>query len=294
MLSILIPTYNYSVSPLILELKSQADLLTLPYEIIVLDDSSSLFLAENQKIKELENCYYLKNETNIGRTATRNLLAKKATFNNLLFLDADVFPEKKAFLSNYSKMVDKLENTVIFGGYKYVTVIPEESKSLRYYYGKDREEKEASIRNKNPYGFVFSGNMLICKNIFLENNYKKSDNLYGLDNIFSHQLYTKNIKALHIDNGIFHNGLEENEVFFTKSLESVTARKQILSNDKKGSEINSLLRYYSILKKIKLLFVAKILFKWSEKYMKNKIIAEKPNLFYFDLYRLGYICSLEN
>lgn len=293
MLSILIPTYNYSVLPVVVELKSQADLLNLSYEIIVLDDSSTLFAIDNEKIKELENCNYLKNATNIGRTATRNILAKKAKFNNLLFLDADVFPEKKSFLSDYTKMIGKLGDSVIFGGYKYITVVPEHSKSLRYYYGKDREEQEAFLRNKNPYGFVFSGNMLISKTIFLENNYKKSEKLYGLDNIFSHQLYIKKIKVLHIDNAIFHNGLEENEVFFKKSLESVKSRKQLLSDHKNSANINNLLRYYLILKRLRLLFLAKNLFKWSEKYLKNKIIAKKPNLFYFDLYRLGYICSIE-
>ena len=50
MLSILIPTYNYSVFPLVLELKNQADLLAIPYEVLVLDDASTLFLNENSKI----------------------------------------------------------------------------------------------------------------------------------------------------------------------------------------------------------------------------------------------------
>ena len=61
MLSILIPTYNYNVYPLLTELKKQADLANLPYEILVLDDASSLFIAENSKINVLENCSYFQN-----------------------------------------------------------------------------------------------------------------------------------------------------------------------------------------------------------------------------------------
>ena len=293
MLSILIPTYNYSVFPLVLELKNQADLLAIPYEVLVLDDASTLFLNENSKIQELEYCYYLKNEMNIGRTATRNFLAQKAKFNILLFLDSDVLPENKSFLSTYGEAFDNLENKAIFGGYKYVSEVPEDSHSLRYYYGKSREEKEASIRNRNPYGFVFSGNMLIPKDVFLENNYKKAANLYGLDIIFSHQLYNNKIQVTHIDNAIFHLGLEENEVFFNKSLASVKSRKELLSDNKQAAEINSLLRYYQILKKLRLLFFVKTLFKFSERYLKKHIIAKKTNLFYFDLYRLGYICYIK-
>ena len=293
MLSILIPTYNYSVFPLVLELKYQADLLTIPYEIIVLDDASTFFLEENSKIKELKNCLYIRNEINTGRTGTRNFLAQKAQFKILLFLDADVFPENKEFLSTYSKEFDNIENKALFGGYKYVSEVPEESKSLRYYYGKSREEKEASIRNKNPYGFVFSGNMLLTKNIFLANNYQKNNSLYGLDIFFSLKLYSNIINVAHIDNAIFHMGLEENEVFFNKSLESVKSRKHLLSDNKQGAEINSLLRYYQILKKFRLLFFAATLFKFSERYLRKHIVAKKPNLFYFDLYRLGYICYLK-
>ena len=70
MLSILIPTYNYNLYPLLTELKKQADLADLPYEVLVLDDASSLFIAENSKINTLENCFYYKNEQNLGRTTT--------------------------------------------------------------------------------------------------------------------------------------------------------------------------------------------------------------------------------
>ena len=294
MLSILIPTYNYNVYPLLTELKKQADLANLPYEILVLDDASSLFITENSKINAFENCSYFQNEQNLGRTTTRTILAKKAKFETLLFLDADVFPETSSFVLNYKNEISKLDNRVIFGGYKYATTPPEHSKSLRYYYGKAREEKDAETRNKNPFGFVFSGNMLVSKTVFLDTNYKKTANLYGLDILFSHQLYSKNIQVFHIENAIFHNGLEANEVFFNKSLESVQSRKQLLSEVENGGEINSLFRYYLILKRLKLQFLAKFLFKWSKNYLKNKIIAEKPNLLYFDLYRLGYICSLED
>lgn len=293
MLSILIPTYNYNTYPLVFELKQQADLLNIPYEILVQDDCGSLFHVENEKINELENCFFRINETNLGRTHNRTILANNSKYNLLMFLDADVFPETSSFIANYHNEINKLENKVIFGGYKYGENPPKHSKSLRYYYGKAREEKDATARNKNQYAFVFSGNMLISKKVFLDYNYSKADKLYGLDIIFSHQLYINNIQANHIQNAIFHNGLEENEVFFNKSLQSVKSRKILFSETKNGGKINSLFRYYLILKKLKLHFIVKILFEWSEKYLKSKIITEKPNLFYFDLYRLGYICSLQ-
>ena len=51
MLSILIPVFNYDASPLVQELKEQIEKLGISYEIIVLNDASTSFLAENQTLK---------------------------------------------------------------------------------------------------------------------------------------------------------------------------------------------------------------------------------------------------
>ena len=89
MLSILIPTYNYNIFPLVTELVNQAKVLKIEFEIITIDDGSNQFQIENHKINHLENCSYTVLSNNIGRSSIRNLLAKKAKFKWLLFLDAD-------------------------------------------------------------------------------------------------------------------------------------------------------------------------------------------------------------
>ena len=94
MLSILIPTYNYSVVNLVNQLQKQAIEAAFVFEIIVVDDFSNnlLIIEQNNKINQLDFCQFIKNEKNIGRTASRNLLANKAKYESLLFLDADVLP----------------------------------------------------------------------------------------------------------------------------------------------------------------------------------------------------------
>ena len=94
MLSILIPTYNYSILQLVQNIHQQCIVSSIVFEIICLDDHSNFdFQLENQKINELAHCFYFKNETNLGRTRTRQILAEKAKFNWVLFLDADVIPQ---------------------------------------------------------------------------------------------------------------------------------------------------------------------------------------------------------
>ena len=221
MLSILIPTYNYSIFQLVQNMHQQCIAGSIVFEIICLDDHSTVdFYIENQKINELANCFYFKNESNLGRTRTRQILAEKAKFDWVLFLDADVIPEKETFIKQYISNLND-SHTVVFGGYKYEKIQPEPSKILRYKYGKEREEQSAEFRSKKPYQFVFSGNMLINKNLFLDLNYTEKEKFYGMDIYFAYQLFSNKITVLHLDNAIFHHGLESNDDFFEKSLRSV-------------------------------------------------------------------------
>lgn len=293
MLSILIPTYNYDCFSLVEELKKQADKLEIDYEIIVLDDFSSQFIEENSKINSFKNCIYQVNSVNLGRTKTRQILSEKAKFDWLLLLDSDVFPTSKKFLSNYISHTNNT-NSVIIGGIKYDEIDVPISKILRYKYGKEREEISIDKRKQKPYNYILSANILIQKTIFERFNYTENSNLYGLDIYFAYQLFLNKIPILHIENEVYHRGIEDNEIFFKKSLSAVETRKKILENEVKIGEVNALLKYYLFLKKYRLTFIIKLLFKITEPFLKKNILSSKPNLRYLDLYRLGYICSLIN
>ncbi|MBC7493890.1 MAG: glycosyltransferase [Flavobacterium sp.] len=291
MLSILIPTYNYPVFSLVENLHNQLNKVAIEFEIVVLDDKSTDFVEENRKIINFGYCYFEQNFDNLGRTKTRQNLAERAKFDWLLFLDADVVPEKNDFIQKYLACFNN--NQVVFGGYKYENIPPVASKSLRYYYGKNREEKSAVLRNKKPYEFVFSGNMLIKKELFSMLNRNNLQNIYGMDVFFSHRLWENKIPISHINNAIFHLGIEENEVFFNKVLESISFRKKMLA-DKIGIEkTNKLIAKYLMLKKWHLRSIVTIGFLITGSLLKKLIFARKPSLFFFDIYRLGYICKIK-
>lgn len=289
MLSILIPTYNYDTNLLVEELYKQAFQEKIIFEIIVLDDFSTIDLKSES---DLKNVHYLKNTVNQGRTLSRKILAEKAQYNTLLFLDADVLPTNDAFISNYINEIKK-DASVVFGGYAYKSEPPSPDKTLRYKYGRNREEKPASKRSLDPYATIFSGNLLIQKQIFLDNNYSQNHNLYGMDNIFCYNLYRNNVKIEHIDNPIFHLGLESDDIFFKKCIESVKNRKELLANAEGIENINSLLKHYKKLKKYRLTGIVSFFFKLGEPLLKKMILKKDPNLFCLDIYRLGYICAIK-
>ncbi|MGH2666371.1 glycosyltransferase family 2 protein [Flavobacterium sp.] len=294
MLSILIPTYNYCAMPLVSILWKQALETGIDFEIIVLDDGSSdrISIEENSKINTLSHCRFERNETNLGRAETRNKLAEISKYEWCLFLDSDVIPVKKDYLKTYIAAIGK-EYDVVIGGILYEEKKADYSKILRYKYGKSREENKADIRKLNPYSFIFSGNILIRKVIFIAHNYSSLGNFYGLDIYFAYQLYMDNVPVIHIDNEIYHLGLEDNEVFFKKSLDSLDSRIKLLGNKPNIEDINSLLKHYNILRKRKLDRLIATLFKLSEPVLKKLILNRNPNLLSFDLYRLGYICSIK-
>lgn len=286
MLSILIPTYNYNVLPLVQELHKQASKAGITFEIIVLDDASDNTFPLNIEIAA--NVIFIKNEINLGRTRTRAILAEKAKYNTLLFLDADVMPKSENFIAKHIPYINS--GILVFGGYSYTGEF-DIKHVLRHKYGKSREEKSASIRSKHPYSSIFSGNILCTKNIFINNN--PTGNGYGMDVVFCYNLYKNNIEVKHIDNPILHLGLEDNKTFFSKCREAVRIRKKILENAEGSENINSLLRHYKTLKKYKLTGLAHLLFTLSEPLLKRMILKKDPNLFCLDIYRLGYICSIK-
>jgi len=292
MLSILIPVYNYDISNLVQELHSQCIKAEVNFEIIVADDNPGGPLNRvNSEIAFLSHCKYILNKHNLGRTRTRKSLAVMAQYETLLFLDADVIPVNSIFINKYLHYAGK-HNQVVVGGYAYKPQKPINGENLRYKYGVKREQKTAAERSLSAYENVFSGNFMIDKQAFLTSNYNGDGNFYGMDNYFSYQLYIHKVNVMHIDNPIYHLGLENDAVFFAKCLESVRNRKLLLEDAPGIENINSLLRYYKILKKYSLAGVAGLIFKTAAPLLKKLILQKDPNLFCLDLYRLGYICYI--
>lgn len=294
MLSILIPTFNTSISELVKELHDQICLCNIPFEIIVCDDASTKEQSLNKEVSNLTNCIYITNNSNIGRTATRNKLAQKALYEWVLFLDADVYPKSKDFIQEYLKTINSSKNmSCVFGGIAYKEEKPIKEELLRWVYGIQKESKIASERNKNPH-FIISQNLLIKKVLFLELNIF-TENQYGLDIIFSYELKRKNINVLHIDNEVYHLGLESNEVFLKKSIDSL---RTTIDYEKQGKIPNDLRPVQRIYNKLQIILGSHKLIGFIigifEKRIKTNLISKKPSMILFDLYRLYYYIQLKS
>ena len=292
MLSILIPTYNYNTFPLAEELEKQALQLGIEFELICMDDGSFSPLNEvNQKINALTNCRFIENHKNIGRVAIRKLLAEHANYNWLLFLDSDMKPAKGDCVKHYLEYLNSSYD-VIFGGYAYKKEDLDPSRSLRHKFGSEREQVESKKRNKNPYKITLSGNCLIKKDIF-QKIYKDIDwDSYGMDYFFGSRLNQLKIPALHIDNETFHFGIEDNLEFLTKTKFALKNLHTLFNQKRINVNGITILKYYKVLKALKLIWLFRGFITIFEKHIEKNLLGPKPNLLFFDLYRLGYLCRL--
>lgn len=293
MLSVLIPTYNFNAFSLARVIEQQLLKANIKFEIICIDDGSkSIENLKNENINTLINGLFIANSVNVGRIQNRQNLALKAKYDNLLFLDSDTLPTSSKYISNYLKAIKKHPNTTLFGGFAYKNESYSHETSLRYTFGKNREEVLASQRNKLPYKTIISANFCIPKKLFFELNTIETTNLYGLDYLFGALLKEKQAKVLHIDNSVYHFGLDNNQEFLKKSLEAVETLSYISKKHKMKLHEISLLRFYNFLKSIHLHNLTKLCLGLIKKIMEKNLLSKRPNLILFDLYRLHHFLEV--
>jgi len=293
MLSILIPVYNYNVVSLAERLHTMALESEITFEIICIDDASNLFLDENQQINQLSNSTFISLPKNIGRSAIRNLLAKKAVYDNLLFLDADTFPIHENFLSAYIQQIDKHEK-IVYGGILYESIKPSENKLLRWIYGNKREALNVLERNKNPYLAFLTLNFLITKRVFSKVTFNENiPNLRHEDTLFSFELKQNKVQVLHIENPVYHLGIESSEIFLKKSEEAILGLKNLVDAQLIAADYVKLSSYFQLIKKYRLRSIIAFGFKVTKPLFVKQLLSKKPSLLLFDLYRLGYYCNLK-
>jgi glycosyltransferase involved in cell wall biosynthesis len=292
MLSIVIPTYNYSVFDLVLELKNQCDSIGIDYEIIVQDDHSNSN-SENEKINKLEHCSFSSNSENLGRAKNRNLLAQKATFPYLLFLDADTFPIHKNFISNYILEINDA-NKIVYGGIRYQEEQPPKEKLLRWVYGKKREALSVEQRNKNIYLSFLTLNFLIHKEVFKTVSFNEFiPNLRHEDTLFSYELMKNNISLKHVENHVYHFGIDNFDKALQKEHESLLALTNLVNKGLLPKDYVKLSTFFSTIKTLKLKFIIAFSFKVIKPLLLKNISSANPSLLLFDIYRIGYLCSIK-
>jgi len=293
-LSILLPIYNFDCRPLVNDLYGQCQAANFPFEIVALDDaSSSQFRLLNQSLKsKAAEVKYEYLEQNVGRSRIRNLLAQRAKFDYLLFMDCDSKLVHPNYIETYLQSLNP--NQLLYGGRVYQAESPENQKFILHWkFGKQREESSAVKRAKQPYHSFMTNNFVIPKLLFQQIQFDESLQQYGHeDTLFGLELKARNIPILHLDNPLEHIGLEENTVFLNKTNKAIENLAQL---HKEGKPVSTkLLNAYLKLEKYKLRNVYLLGYRVFWFFIRRNLFSNHPNLFCFDLYKLNGLVGVSN
>jgi glycosyltransferase involved in cell wall biosynthesis len=277
-------------------LSNQARSLQIPFEIIVIDDASHTdFKKENAELSDIQGVNYIMEETNLGRSKIRNKLADIAQYDNLLYLDCDSRIDRDDFISNYLNHIDA--EGVIYGGREYIHDVPADNRyKLHWLHGVYREEIPVKVRSNEPNRSFMTNNFMITRKAINKVRFNEKMRGYGHeDTLFGYDLLKCNIAIKHIDNPVIHLGLESSEEFLRKTREGIKNLKRIMKingNESRLQKDITLLAYYKKLKNLRMESLFRYIYQRFEMRLRKNLMSENPNLIVFDLYKLGYLCSL--
>nr|WP_317631307.1 glycosyltransferase family 2 protein [uncultured Flavobacterium sp.] len=291
MLSILIPTYNYNVQPLVEALVLQcAEFDNI--EVVVFDDASPNLPADNLKINDYKNCFFKILPINVGRSVIRNQLVQAAKYDWILFLDADVMPVKLDFIPQYLNAIASGFD-VVYGGLAYEKQMPKPGFKLRWYYGNAREALTLKERNlKKPNDFLCS-NVLIKKKVFETVLFPANLRNYGYEDlIFNLEIVKNNFQILQIENEVYHLNIESDSVFLEKTDLALSNLNFLLQSKILNPDEIKIAKYANFLSSNILIFIISKLRLVT--FFKFLTLHFPKNILWFDLYKLTYLIKKQN
>ncbi|WP_347922394.1 glycosyltransferase family 2 protein [Pontimicrobium sp. SW4] len=290
MISVLIPVYNYNIAELVNELHKQLVASNIDFEIICLDDKSNQYIIDlNLSIGSLSNTIYKLSDKNNGIAVNREILVNTAIYDWIILIDADVELIDDNYISNYLQAI-KNGHEVVFGGISYKSTQPDTNSILRWKYGKQCEELEANKRNSHPYKVTSAANLCIKKDVYKQFGLGDIGNSYGMDIFFGPQLKLNKVPVIHIDNSVYHLGLESSSKYLGKVKFAVSTLLKLHCNNKVKEHENDLLKTFLLMKKTGLNYICSGLYKVLNSGIKKQLLSKKPKITLLQLYKILYMC----
>lgn len=307
MMTVCIPVYNNVIDLLIKHLCLEIQQLDKPVEIIVMDDASTnkTVIQANVALLKQYNLTYYQQTVNQGRSKIRKLLAEKAAFEHLLFLDNDVMPATGQFLSHYLNVINI--DGVFCGGCIYQKMPPPQPYLLHWKYGRLRETKHIEKDKHHP-TVLSDGHQMVRSRILRKDEALVTANLFITKTLLSglpetkfpfgygHEdtwltvwLQARKIPLHLLDNPVFHLGLKTGAPFLLDQKRAVMNILHLYHTTPYRHEllqISGLLRSVDFVKRLKLGFLFKLLYKPSMYLLKKALLERDVSLRYMDMYKL--------
>lgn len=225
MLSICIPVYNYDGRPPVRELLRQAWEANLVVEILLYDNAAGF---EHQKANAELTAYpevrYHRMTRHLSRARIRNKMAREASFDRLIMMDVDGYPNAN-FLTRY---LSAPPYAVVSGGRVYAPEPPSDpSLLLHWKYGRRRASIAPARRRQSPYYGFQSNNFMVARELLLDHPLPDITGYGHEDTLWGQLLAPHGIGITYIDNPVTHLGLEEELVFVQRQRQAVRSLREL-------------------------------------------------------------------
>lgn len=219
-LSVLTPFYRYSAAPLLRRMSSApADV-----EFILLDDGSrdAALLAEIAAAAQALNApaRIIVREHNQGRAAARNRLIAEARGRYVLFLDADMLPDRPTFLLHWLSVTRCQQPDVAFGGLSLRHVQRTRETALHHNMCAASDCRSAEARAQSPAQFTASSNLLVRRTFLESHPFDDGYAGWGFEDTDWALTAARDTSILHVDNPATHAGLDSVSALLRKSDEA--------------------------------------------------------------------------
>lgn len=297
MFSLLIPTYNFDCTQLVTNLAQQCAALkerdsNFDFEIIVGDDGSTDERTKevNRRINHLPGCTFWESPHNLGRSRLRNALIEQSRFPYLLLMDADAAVCTPDFVARYWEMRQAAD--VVNGSLRNLDSPCPRGCELRYCYEQaaERQRTQADHFRDNPFLHFTAFNVLINRQRLGALRFDPRCREYGYeDALLGLVMKEQGLTLVHIDNPLIHTGLDTSREFLMKTEAAMRTLTRLTGT---MQEANGVARLYDRLAKWRLAGVLRGVFRLVRPLLRRNLLGRRPNLFLFQLYKLGYYASL--
>jgi glycosyltransferase involved in cell wall biosynthesis len=214
LLSVLIPVYNRDITALALALLQEIRKTDIEaqVEVVFVDDCSAdreLAAANRRTVDSLEMAALrlIELPRNLGRAGARNRLMAEAAGRWMLFLDADVIPDRGDFLLAYLECCQR-DLEVVCGGISYAGCLePQRPYSFYVFYGRRASVAPAATRNLCPWRWIFTANVMVRSDVAAAVPFETRFQGYGYEDIEWGVRLGLLYEVIHIDNPVTHHGL---------------------------------------------------------------------------------------
>jgi glycosyltransferase involved in cell wall biosynthesis len=226
LLSVVVPFYTYDVSDLAKRLDALYQGVIEPVDVIFLDDGSPDRRWADQVWEVAQHCSVPMSvgalSSNVGRARIRNHLCHTTDAPYLLYLDADMWPDRDDFLTLYLGWIREGGVDVIYGGRsadKAVLTAPEYS--LHRVFTQLREQIPASDRRLAPAYSFYSCNFVVRREILAAIPLNAAYTGWGWEDCEWAMRVAERYAIRHEDNPASHLGLLTCDQILKKYDESV-------------------------------------------------------------------------